>query len=521
MSDWKCLLLGLYLSVLMLLAMPAPGRQEDELVRGNGGEPETLDPHLMQGAPEGWIAYDLFEGLVTYDNKGQLIPGQAQSWKVEDNGRKWVFHLRKDLKWSDGTPLTANDFEYSYRRLADPKTAAAYSWFMEGMEISNATAVIRGRKPVEQLGVKATSPERLEFYLDSPVSYFSELLAFYGFLPVPRHVVEAKGSKWTLPENIVSNGAFKLQQWRVNEKIRAVRNPLYRDHSSTRLDTVVYITGGDELSRFRSGEIDITNNVKLEHENWVLKNRPEWLRTERWMSTGVMFLNLRNQHLQRKANRMALALDRDAIARSRAAGTAEAAWQVVPPHFDGFRPDMAKELTETLDKRTERARELLHGMSEIGITYCLNCGNESRIAIATAQEWQKRLRIKVHLQGYERKHFHSVLAEGRYDIAVIQWIGPYQDPASLLNILQSDSANNRSFYKNQGYDELLLKARSMVGNDPERMTLYGKAEELLMKDAPVIPVVHHRNVRLVSERVEGYLGLNPMGRLYSRYLSLN
>ena len=368
MSYFRCV----WCYALLLLMVPFVSEARiNELVRANGGEPGSLDPHHMQLQNEGAIGYDLFEGLTTYNNYGELIPGQAERWKVSDDGKTWTFTLRTGLKWSDGIPLTAYDFEYSLRRLADPDTAAAYSWFMATLAITNAAAIIKGNKPVDQLGVKAVNATTLEFYLDNPVSYFPDLLASYCFLPVPQHVIEQKGAKWALPENAVSNGAFKLKTWIVNDNVRVVKNSHYRESPLNQLDSVVYIAGGNALARFRAGEVHMTGTISQEQEKWTLKNRPEWLKLEPWMSVGVLFLNMKQNKLKEVSNRRALAmtLDRETLAASGALGTATAAWHIVPPQFDGFAPQLPANLQKPIRDRAKQAKSFLQAMDSITISY--------------------------------------------------------------------------------------------------------------------------------------------------------
>ncbi|WP_461536443.1 peptide ABC transporter substrate-binding protein [Spongorhabdus nitratireducens] len=489
------------------------------LVRTLDGVPETLDPQLMEMGYEGWVGYDLFEGLVTYSNEGKLIPAQATSWEVSEDGRRWRFHLQPGLKWSDGRPLTAKDFEYSFRRLADPKTAAAYAWFLETLDVTNASAVIRGEKPVEALGVRAVDDSQLEISLEHPVAYFLELLAFYGFLPVPEHVISEKGSRWILPENMVGNGAFRLEQWRVNESIVLKRNPHYRDYETVRLDSVAYALGGDPLARFRSGEVHLSGNITREQQDWVLKNQPESLHASPGMGVYLLFININRICRTQDRQALALAVDRAAIAQSRILGLSEPAWQVAPPHYEGFSPQLPDLYRLSVQERVKRVKPECR-LSSLRILYSNSAQNDKRLALMTQENWQRHLGIRVQLEGYERKVFYERLNAGDYDVVVMSWGGPYNDPASLLNIWHSSSVNNRSFYRSAVFDDLLERSRGEF-NTVQRMSLLAQAEENLIQDVPVIPVVHPKNVRLVSGKVDGYQRGNPMGRTYSRYLGLH
>ncbi len=494
----------------------------NELFRGNGGEPLSLDPHYMNGPKEATLAYDLFEGLTTYDSEGKLTPGQAESWHTENKGLIWTFRLRSGLKWSDGTPLTAGDFEYSFKRLANPETGAVYPWFLETLEIKNAHDIINGHQPPEKLGVKAVSDTNLEIYLEQPVSYLPELLAFYGFLPVPEHSINRWREQWTMPEKGVYNGAFRLQNWKVNESIRLSRNPYYRSNHTTRLDAVTYITSGDELSQYRAGHIDMMGTLKKEQEDWARKNDPIHLYYEPWMSVTFLFINLKIPQFQNSSSRQALALslDREIIASSGSAGMAQPAWQVVPPNFPDFKPGKTELLQMPLPDRINKARSL-NRIKELTITYCSHFSSNKAVAISVAQQWSKHLGIKIHLLGHEQKHYLEQLEHSNYQVAVTRWVGPYEDPLSLLNIFKSSSPHNRCSYQSPEFDKILRMARTTPAEQiGKKMDICSALEELLMKDVPVIPVIHSQNSRLISDRVHGYTGKNIMGRIYSRHLYL-
>ncbi|MDX9374458.1 ABC transporter substrate-binding protein, partial [Salmonella enterica] len=202
------------------------------LVRNNGSEVQSLDPHKIEGVPESNVSRDLFEGLLISDVEGHPSPGVAEKWENKDF-KVWTFHLRENAKWSDGTPVTAHDFVYSWQRLADPNTASPYASYLQYGHIANIDDIIAGKKPATDLGVKALDDHTFEVTLSEPVPYFYKLLVHPSVSPVPKSAVEKFGDKWTQPANIVTNGAYKLKNWVVNERIVLERNPQYWDNAKT------------------------------------------------------------------------------------------------------------------------------------------------------------------------------------------------------------------------------------------------------------------------------------------------
>lgn len=241
--------------------------EKQTLVRNNGAEVQSLDPHKIEGVPESNVNRDLFEGLLVTDVDGHPAPGVAEKWENKDF-KVWTFHLRKDAKWSDGTPVTAEDFVYSWQRLANPTTASPYASYLQYGHIANIDDIIAGKKPVTDLGVKAIDANTFEVTLSEPVPYFYKLLVHPSVSPVPKSAVEKFGEKWTQPANIVTNGAYKLKDWVVNERMVLERNPQYWDNAKTVINQVTYLPISSEVTdvnRYRSGEIDMTyNNMPIE-----------------------------------------------------------------------------------------------------------------------------------------------------------------------------------------------------------------------------------------------------------------
>lgn len=242
--------------------------EKQTLVRNSGAEPQSLDPNKIEGVPEANISRDLFEGLLNTSPKdGHPIPGVAESWDNKDF-KVWTFHLRKDAKWSNGEPVTAQDFVYSWQRLVDPKTASPYASYPQYGHIVNVDEIIDGKKAPSELGVKAIDDHTLEVTLSEPVPYFYKLLVNPAMSPVYKPAIEKFGEKWTQPGNIVTNGAYTLKDWVVNERIVMERNPHYWDNAKTVINTVTWLPTSSEVTyvnRYRSGELDMTYNQQTHH----------------------------------------------------------------------------------------------------------------------------------------------------------------------------------------------------------------------------------------------------------------
>lgn len=237
--------------------------EKQVLVRNNGTEPQSLDPHKIEGVAESHLARDLFEGLVIVNQEGELEPRLATKWSHE-NHRIWRFYLRQDALWSDGSPITAHDFVYSWQRLADPETGSPYESYLQYAHIENIDAIIAGKKGKETLGVSALDDYTLEIRLSESIPYLPQILAHTVMSPVPQKVINKAGIKWTSPENFVGNGAYKLQKWVVNERIVLERNKYYWDNDKTVIDEVTFLPIASEtaeVNRYRSGELDITANL--------------------------------------------------------------------------------------------------------------------------------------------------------------------------------------------------------------------------------------------------------------------
>lgn len=504
---------------------------KQELVRNNGAEVQSLDPHKVEGVPESNVIRDLLEGLTdTSPKDGSVIPGVAESWENKDF-TVWTFHLRKDAKWSNGQPVTAGDFVYSWERLADPKTASPYESYLQYGHVVNIDDIIAGKKSPDTLGVKALDDHTLQVTLSEPVPYFVKMLSHTSLKPVYKPAVEKFGDKWTQPENYVSNGAFKLKTWTVNERIVLVRNPDYWDNAKTVLNQVTFLPISSEVSdvnRYRSGEIDMTyNNLPIELFQMLKKDSPKELHADPYLCTYYYEIN--NQKAPFTDNRvrtaLKLGLDRDIMVNKVKAQGDLPAYGITPPYTDGTYGKLTPPawFKETQEQRNTEAKKLL---AEAGytadkpLTFSLLYNSSDlhkKLAIAAAAIWKKNLGVNVKLENQEWKTFLESRHDGNYDVARAGWCSDYNEPTSFLNIMLSDSSNNSAHYKSPVFDNLIadaLKAKT----DEERADDYEKAAQQLDKESVIVPLYYYVNARMVKQYVGGYSGKDPQDNVYDKDL---
>ncbi|EPB5618290.1 ABC transporter substrate-binding protein, partial [Salmonella enterica subsp. enterica serovar Infantis] len=372
------------------------------LVRNNGSEVQSLDPHKIEGVPESNVSRDLFEGLLISDVEGHPSPGVAEKWENKDF-KVWTFHLRENAKWSDGTPVTAHDFVYSWQRLADPNTASPYASYLQYGHIVNIDDIIAGKKPATDLGVKALDDHTFEVTLSEPVPYFYKLLVHPSVSPVPKSAVEKFGDKWTQPANIVTNGAYKLKNWVVNERIVLERNPQYWDNAKTVINQVTYLPISSEVTdvnRYRSGEIDMTyNNMPIELFQKLKKEIPNEVRVDPYLCTYYYEINNQKAPFNdvRVRTALKLALDRDIIVNKVKNQGDLPAYSYTPPYTDGAKLVEPEWFKWSQQKRNEEAKKLL---AEAGFTadkpltfdLLYNTSDlHKKLAIAVASIWKKNL----------------------------------------------------------------------------------------------------------------------------------
>jgi len=506
---------------------PAVLAAEQVVRRGNGEEPETLDPHLAVGVPSSHILRDLFEGLTTESPDGDIVPGAALRWNISRDARTYTFYLRRDLSWSNGDPLSAEDFVYSLRRAANPATAANSARML--LPVLNAREVLAGELPAEELGISMLDEFTLQITLTGPTPYFLGLLAQPIAYPVNRRNLEQHGDQFSRPGNLVSNGAYVLTQWTPRVEIVLQRNPAYREAGQTLIERVHYLPIEDhstEVKSFRAGEIDWTNEVPSNQFNWLQKNYPDELVVSPWMGSYFFGFNLTQEPFIDNASlRMALilAVDRQIITDKVTQFGEQPSYALVPPGIDGYVPFSPEYADWSQAERNHEARRLYEqaGYSEerplrIEIRYNTS-ENHKKVALAVASMWKQVLGVnttlvneefRVFLQNREQKVVTQVFRAG--------WISDYNDPYSFLELFRTGHGRNDYGYSNSTFDALL----DQVGTErvrARRERLMFEAERVLMSDHVIVPVYTYVTKRLVSPQLRGWRN-NVMDHHQTRHM---
>lgn len=493
--------------------------EKQSIVINNGSEVSSLDPHKIEGVPESNIILNLLEGLVETDAKGALRPGVAESW--ENNGyRVWTFHLRQNSQWSDGSPVTAKDFVYSWQRLVDPKTASPYASYLQFGKVANIDDILAGKKTPDTLGVKALDDHTLQVTLTEPVPYFVTLLANTALKPVKQSVVEKFGDRWTQPEHYVGNGAYRLKGWVVNERIDLARSPTYWDNAHTVIEQATFLPISSEVSdinRYRSGDTDITNSaIPPTLFPMVKRELGDQLHINPLLCTFYYELNNQRPPLNdvRVRTALKLGLDRQIITDKIMGQGQIPAYGLTPPYTAGAdfaAPDWAGWSPQ---QRYAEGRKLLaqagfNATHPLKIALLYNTSDQNKQqAIAAASMWTKNLGAQVTLQNQEWKTMLETRRQGNFDIARATWCADYNEPSSFLNMAVSTSSNNTLFYRSAAFDHLMAQTLA-APDEAARRALYQQAEAQLDQDSALIPVYYRVSARLVKPTVGGFTGQDP------------
>lgn len=497
------------------------------LNRGNGAEPDTLDPHRYALDLETKIMTDLFEGLVTDDAMGEPVPGIAESWDISPDGKTYTFHLRAGLQWSDGVPLTADDVVAGFRRGFDPRTAD--SLVDNGFMILNGAAVAHGEMPVDQLGVQAPDPRTVVVSLAAPNATFLDLLPTFPLsYPLPRHLYAKLGDGWVQPGVMVSNGPYTLAEWTPQERVRLVRNPLFHDAANVQIDEVVFFPTTDPssaLKQFRNNELDLNLDFPPAQYEWLKASMPAETRIDPSAVTSFLAVNASIAPFSdaRIRRALSLAIDRETLTGKILATGQIPAYGLFPLIIRNWKQAPELDFSAVpLAARQDEARRLLAAAgygpdNPLAFTFDYR-GSETnkRVAVAVAA-MLGAIGVHADLQANEVKTHYSKLREGDFAVADGGWQGS-PDPEFFDRLLRTGSEFNYCRWSNAEYDRLTIEASGTI--DPaRRLALYAEAERIAIDDTAIIPLYYGVNRALVHTWVKGFEG-NPANSHPTRFLRI-
>ena len=498
------------------------------LVRGNGPEPDSLDPQKARQFEAQTILRDLYECLTSLDRDGAPTAGVAREWSVSADGLTYTFRLRPQARWSNGDPVVAADVVAGLRRLVDPATASQYAQLVD--VIRNATDIIAGREPVTSLGVTAPDDATVVIQLDAPAVYLPALLAHPSTCPIHRATLAKHGTNFAKPGIMVSNGAFVLKEWIPGSHVLAVRNRYYWNDAATRLDAVKYVHFTDEnaeLLRYRAGELHITATVPRSQYDWIRENLADELHVAPQLSTYYYGFNLQrppfgnNPGLRRA---LSLVIDREKLARLVLRVGELPAYGWIPPGIHDYTSQSFDYRDVPMESRITEARRLYEqaGYSRANpLRFELRYDPSevsSKLAVAIASMWKEALGMEARLVAVEFKSLLQDIDRGDVEVFRSSWVGDYNDPYTFAQVLKSDFGINLPRYRNPEYDALLADAAATT-DARRRRELLEQAERLMLRDHPLIPIYFYVNKHLVKPQVEGWYD-NVMNVVYSKDLAL-
>lgn len=515
-------LFALVLAATMIFGLAGCGSKSGsggkELKVQVGPNPETIDPALNSAVDGGNMLLHAFEGLLIVDQDGKLQPGSAESYETSEDGLTWTFHLREGLKWSDGSDLTAEDFEYSWKRVCDPKVAAPYAETVLSM-VKGYDKAIAG--DLDALAVKATDAKTLVVEMKAPCTFFGSLAAFATLSPVQKKTVEENGDAWaTKPETYISNGPFYMTDWEQGSHITFSKNPNYWNADAIKLDKLTFVLIEDSnaaYSAYQSGEVLMIKDVPTE-EIPSLSGSDEF-HVDPIIGTYYLNLNCNKEVFKdakvRKA--LSLAIDRKYVAETIMQGTYTPAGNFMGPGWiDTDGSEFIKNSNggkayidvDNYEGNLEEAKKLMkeadyeNGKGFPKITYTTNDSGYHKAVAEYLQDAWGKLGITLKVNTVEWASFTPMRRDGKYDAARNGWVGDYSDPSNMLDLLYSTNGNNDGKFNNAAYDKAMEESRKTV--DPaKRSAALHKAEDILMEEAGCIPVAYYNDFYLQSPKITG------------------
>ena len=483
----------------------------------------TVDPQLNEDTSGYHIIRDLFEGLLSQDGDGNLVPGVATHYEASDGNTTYTFTLREDARWSNGDPVTAHDFVYGWRRAVDPATASPYGWYLELTEIVNAKAILAGEKAPEELGVSAPGDHTLEVRLNTPLPYFPAMTTYATLFPAHRTTIEAHGSDWTDPANIVSNGAYTLEEVVLNEYHTRVKNPMYWNAGGVIIEKVTGLVINDDnqaLTRYRAGELDHLEPVPAGQYPALKEELPDQATSVPRLCSYYYAINHTETgnsalHDVRVRKALSMAIDRDVIVNQVLKGGQWPAYNFAHRKTAGFEmPDIAYGKLSQAERDAEATKLMAEaGVEDLTLKLIYNTSeSHKQIATVVSQMWKQKLGVATELANFEWKTYIGIRSNQEFDLARSGWCGDYNEASTFLDLLTTTHGANDGKYSSQRVDELMRASKT--AESPNEM--YTEVEQILADDMAIIPIYHYANAFLLSADIKGWPYNNVENNWYSK-----
>ena len=485
----------------------------------------TLDPQLNEETSGFHVIRDLFEGLLSQDANGDLTPGVATHYAASDGNTTYTFKLRKDARWSNGDPVTAHDFVYAWQRAVDPATASPYGWYLELTEMANAKEILAGKKAPSELGVRAVDNHTLEVKLNTPLPYFPAMTTYATLFPAHRATIEAHGADWTAPGNMVSNGAYVLEEVVLNEYHTRAKNPMYWDAGNVIIEKVTGLVINDinqALTRYRAGELDHLEPLPPGQYPALKKELPDQAASVPRLCSYYYAFNhtdsgnpaLRDVRV-RKA--LGMAIDREVIVSQVLKGGQWPAYNFTHLKTAGFAmPEIAYGKLSQAERDAEATRLMDEaGAKDLTLKLIYNTSeSHKQIATVIGQMWKQKLGVRTELANFEWKTYLDIRGNQEFDVARSAWCGDYNEASTFLDLLTTTHGSNDGKYSNPKVDELMRASKT--ADDPG--AIYVEVEQILAEDMAIVPIYHYANTFLLSADIKGWPYDNVENNWYSRNL---
>ena len=526
----------IFLLFIMMILISCGGAGKESSSSGNTkiivnetAEPKSIDPGLLTDQSGIAVNSLVSEGLTRQGKDGTPEPGLAEKWDVSEDGLTWTFHLRENIKWSSGEPVTADDFKFAWLRVLEPATASEYAYMLHYIKGGQAYNEGKGKK--EDVGINVIDSKTLEVKLERPTAYFASLAASPTYAPIREKFFDEKGKNFALEADAMEySGPYKIKSWKHDSNFIMVKNENYWNKDHIKIDEVEMVLVADstaELNAFNNGEIEL---IRLTAEQYKRYEKDPRVNVFRNNSVWYLEYNMENKFLANKKIRQALtlAVDKEEMANTIVKGTGEAAYGIVPTGFPGESKTFREENGDSYPKyNPEEAKRLYkEGLAELGVTelpelsLIINeAGNNKKIAEYVQEKIRTNLGANIRIEPIPFKERMARLQQKDFEIVLSGWGSDYADPMTYIDLFVTNGGNNHSSYSNPKYDELIKTANNSSDNKV-RMQAMRDAEKILGDDMPVGVMLYSTRVIMLNPKIKNvyFKGIGAEYYLYDAYV---